>query len=421
MLPFTRGTKYLVPLIPEEVKMSVVKRSWQTSSGKISSAFAVRYRDADGKQRLKTFERERDAKAWERRVKDELDKGIHRPDSTSLTLRQLRPLLLERCEAEGLEPEAVEKYESHLRLHVEPAVAALDTPNRWAGELGDVKLSRLTTPICDAFRLYLASTTAWNSRGTARTARPISRRMQGHILSTFKAVLKEAQKRGLIAYNPAISIRIASRKRHRVLVRIGVQIPDRPDVRAILAASTGMWRTLFMTDAFSGMRMSELRALLWPSIDLDNGCIEVSQRADKDGNIGSCKSAAGYRRIKIADELVAELRRWQLICPSSPLNLVFPDDDGNIMSRSAIYRSWCDIQRRIDMVRADGHAKYTFHALRHFYASIMIAANTPPKRLQELLGHATLAMTTDTYGHLFPAGADEAERINNAMAAVLAA
>src|SRR5262249_1759018 len=74
---------------------------------------------------------------------------------------------------------------------------------------------------------------------------------------------------------------------------------------------------------------------------------------------------------------------------------------------------------QIKMERPNGQAKYCFHSLRHFYASIMIAQGTPPKRLQSLLGHTTLAMTMDTYGHLFPAGEDESVRINNAVASVL--
>jgi hypothetical protein len=42
-----------------------------------------------------------------------------------------------------------------------------------------------------------------------------------------------------------------------------------------------------------------------------------------------------------------------------------------------------------------------FHDLRHFYASALIAANLNPKVIQARLGHATLAETMDTYGHLF--------------------
>ena len=47
-----------------------------------------------------------------------------------------------------------------------------------------------------------------------------------------------------------------------------------------------------------------------------------------------------------------------------------------------------------------------FHDLRHFYASTLIAANVNPKVIQARLGHATMAETMDTYGHLFPDSED---------------
>jgi integrase len=47
-----------------------------------------------------------------------------------------------------------------------------------------------------------------------------------------------------------------------------------------------------------------------------------------------------------------------------------------------------------------------FHDLRHFYASTLIAANLHPKAIQARLGHATIAETMDTYGHLFPDAED---------------
>jgi len=67
-----------------------------------------------------------------------------------------------------------------------------------------------------------------------------------------------------------------------------------------------------------------------------------------------------------------------------------------------IYAELLAVQSQIGMTWPNGKGKYGVHKLRHFYASIMITAGTQPKRLQELLGHSTLAMTMDTYGHLFP-------------------
>ena len=51
--------------------------------------------------------------------------------------------------------------------------------------------------------------------------------------------------------------------------------------------------------------------------------------------------------------------------------------------------------------------KYGMHALRHFCASWMIDLGFPPKRLQSILGHSSIGMTFDTYGHLFPNAEDD--------------
>ena len=54
------------------------------------------------------------------------------------------------------------------------------------------------------------------------------------------------------------------------------------------------------------------------------------------------------------------------------------------------------------IVDGRGKSRYGMHALRHFYASWLIDQGFPPKRVQALLGHSSITMTFDTYGHLFP-------------------
>jgi integrase len=400
------------------IAMSVAQRTWTTKSGD-HTAWVVRYDDADGKQRQKTFKRKRDADAWEAQTKVDLRKGIHRPDSTSVTVAEAGKLWLDRCKAEELEPRAIVGYQSHLLLHIVPAEVSQGIPNGWSGKLGEVRLSRLTTPQCEAFKDYVLAIPLRNRLHQILAGKTISRAMARHIFFSFKAILKDAQRRGLIAFNPAQPIRLDPKRRERAPIGIGEEIPDRPDVRAILTAAIGRWYTIILTAAFTGLRSSELRGLVWPNIDLERQLIEVRQRADEKAQIGPCKSQSGYRTIPIGYDLVEELRRWKLICPTGPLNLVFPDDRGNVLHVGAVYEQLCAIQHRITMERPDGKAKYTVHGLRHFFASIMIDEGTPPKRLQQLLGHATLAMTTDTYGHLFPAGEAEANRINSAVASVL--
>ena len=72
-------------------------------------------------------------------------------------------------------------------------------------------------------------------------------------------------------------------------------------------------------------------------------------------------------------------------------------------------------------------AKYTgFHALRHFYASWCINSEAdgglglPSMVVQRRLGHSSIMMTMDVYGHLFPRGDDHAEQMGAAERALLA-
>jgi hypothetical protein len=91
-----------------------------------------------------------------------------------------------------------------------------------------------------------------------------------------------------------------------------------------------------------------------------------------------------------------------------------PQRAGNIENHQNILnRGFFPAQVAAGIVTKDGKAKYTgLHALRHFYASWCInrkqdgGLELPLKNVQERLGHATLALTSDRYGHLFKRGDD---------------
>jgi integrase len=297
--------------------MAVSIRTWKTKSGEDRKAYVVRYRDGDRKYRLKTFKTRKEAKAWDARTNVDLEKGIHIPDSTSATISQGGELWLTQCEAEGVEPEVIAKYRQHLRWHIEPASPPEKIPNAWKGKFGDLKLSRLTGPVCAAFRLQVLSSNLRRKGGKIVPGRTVSRRTAQHVWNSFKQMLNVAVVHGLISYNPAHKMRLDTKNREKVLIQIGEQIPDRPDVRDILTASTGVWLVFFSTAAFSGLRSSELRGLGWPQVDLPKSEIQVLRRADWKGKMGPCKTAASRRKVQIPDHLVDLLRWWRQICPPS--------------------------------------------------------------------------------------------------------
>ena len=156
------------------------------------------------------------------------------------------------------------------------------------------------------------------------------------------------------------------------------------------------------------MRSSELRGLTWDSVDFERNVIHVRQRADLWGTIGAPKSAAGNREIPMSPMVVNVLREWRLACPKGPLNLAFPNGAGKVEAHANIAnRGFYPLQIEAEIVDGEGKAKYGFHALRHFFASWAIERKFSPKRVQALMGHSTIQMTFDTYGHLFPAPEDD--------------
>jgi integrase len=110
------------------------------------------------------------------------------------------------------------------------------------------------------------------------------------------------------------------------------------------------------------------------------------------------------------------LNEWKLACPKGELDLVFPSGSGGVENLSNIIRRGLRPAQVAGGVTVDGKAKYSgMHSLRHFYASWCVnriedgGLGLPPKVVQERLGHSTIAMTLDVYGHLFPRGDDGAQ------------
>src|SRR5262245_33263362 len=102
--------------------MSVRKRTWTTSKGEDREAWAVDYVDGNGKRRLKTFARKKDADAWSAKTVVSVAEGTHVPDSASVTVKEAGRLWLEAGEAAGLERSTLDQRRQHLKEHIEPFI-----------------------------------------------------------------------------------------------------------------------------------------------------------------------------------------------------------------------------------------------------------------------------------------------------------
>jgi integrase len=336
----------------------------------------VDYRDGAGVRRHRQFQTKRAAEAFALQAGSEVRAGMHTADSASITVEEAAELWIARGERDHLEAATLFDYRQHLKLHILPY-------------LGSTKLSRLTVPAVNAFRDRLLD--GGRSHDMAR-----------RVLRSLGALVGEAQSRGLVAIN---NVRAVARLKRGGRTEAPPVMPTRDELRAIIAATPDQHRPFVLTALFAGLRGSELRGLTWDAVDLKQGQLHVRQRADRYNTIGPPKSKAGMRMIPMSPLLLNTLKQWRLACPKSELDLVFPTGDGQIQSHSNLLWQvlWpIEIAAGVTVTRAGKlRAKYSLHALRHACAALWIEHGFGPKRIQTLMGHASVVMTFDRYGYLF--------------------
>jgi integrase len=245
--------------------------------------------------------------------------------------------------------------------------------------------------------------------------------MRRKVLASLKTLIAYAQAKGLVAQNVAREVRMKAAERHKGKL----EIPTKAELRVLMDRAPVRFRPFLVTAIFTGMRASELRGLRWEDVDLEAGIIHVRQRADAWGSMGPPKSEAGDREIPLAPIVLNTLKALRKV---SQDGLVFPNGAGKVESHTNIvHRAWGPLQMAAGVTReAKGKGKgakpvlrpkYGLHALRHAAASLFIEQGWTPKRIQAVMGHSSITMTFDTYGHLFR----DLEADRDAMAKVEAA
>ena len=365
--------------------MSVRKRQWTTRSGEQKEAWIVDYFDQEGDRHIETFQRKKDAEAHHDKVRLDVRHGVHTAPSKSETMAEAADRWLSRVAAEGRERGTCAQYEQHVRLHILP-------------RLGRYKLADLTPPKIEGFRDGLL----------ANLSRPMARK----VLTSLKSLLKAAKHAHVVA-----DVSVGRSKRAERKLEVGRDIPTPAEIKRIIEAAKDKARmhALLLTAALCGLRASELRGLRWADVNLKTAELHVRQRADRYNVIGAPKSASSTRAVPLPPEVVAALKVWRLACPKGELDLVFPTGTGAIMYHRSMLDTLAPVLLAAGVMDKRGSPKYGLHAFRHFFASWCInrkadgGRELPAKVVQGLLGHGSIVMTLDRYGHLFPRGDDRAE------------
>jgi integrase len=226
---------------------------------------------------------------------------------------------------------------------------------------------------------------------------------------TLHKALKQAVTDGLIPRNVTEAVKPPQPEKKEIR-------PLSPNqARALLEEVKGdRLESLYVLAVSTGMRQGELLGLKWEDVDLETGTVQVrrtlSTQTGKGVAFSPPKTAKGRRSIKLPEVAKKSLRkhldaqreeRTSLAGLWEDSGLVFTTRVGTPLGRQELVtRSFKPLLRKV------GLPDIRFHDLRHTCATLLLSKGVHAKFVQELLGHANISITLDTYSHVLPGMGD---------------
>ncbi|GLY67242.1 site-specific integrase [Amycolatopsis taiwanensis] len=298
----------------------------------------------------------------------------------------------------GPEQSTMHAYRQHVRTYLIPY-------------LGATLLRELTNA-----RVQAMFTALIRTQGAA--GRPLSAGTLQRIHATLRAALNAAVRRGLIDRNPARYVELPQGRRPHAVVWTPPRIAqwkvtgERPRVAVWTAEQTAAFLhtirqhpryPLFHLVVLLGLRRGEVIGLRWSDLDLNTGYLTVSHQARQHGSeveIGKPKSDASNRVIALDHTTLTMLRRYRDHCRSprfgEPVGYLFTGGWGEPLRPDSVTHLFRKLNDK------SGLPPIRLHDLRHGAASLSLAASNDLKTVQDLLGHASIVLTADTYTSILP-------------------
>jgi integrase len=271
-------------------------------------------------------------------------------------------------------------YRDLLKHHVRPSI-------------GNERLSAIR-PL-DVQTIY----TKMQQRGlSAKTIRYV------HVV--LSSALKQAVKWRMLTHNPGDSVELP-----RVSRREMAALSPEETSRFLKAAKKDKWGVLFNLAVTTGMRPEEYLGLQWKDIDLESGIVTVQRAVIWRSKIGwyfsEPKTTRSRRSVPVPASVVKALVNYKSKQARHRLKVgqeyqdndpVFATTHGTpLMRRNLVRRHFKPILKNAKLDKS-----IRLYDLRHTCATLLLAANENPKVVSERLGHASIAITMDTYSHVLP-------------------
>ena len=268
--------------------------------------------------------------------------------------------------------------------------------------LGDISLQRLTTARVGAFYGELVAS-------GGKGGRPLSPKTVRYVHTTLRRALRDAMADGLVVRN------VAGQARPPRARQVEMHTWTAAEVGTFLASVRedrlyAAWLLL----ATLGLRRGELLGLRWPDVDLITGRIAIRNTlvmVDGKPVMAEPKTAKGRRSLMLAPQVLEAVRAHRAHQAAERLSwgvdytdsgVVVTTEDGRPMHPETLSGLFVRQAKRV------GLPPIRLHDLRHSVASILLAQGVHPKVVSEQLGHATIALTLDTYSHVIPSLQQEA-------------
>jgi len=265
------------------------------------------------------------------------------------------------------------------RLHLAARTVETDRRchERVAELIGDVQLARLSPELLRKLTAELSGHYAPET--VARTMRWV------------RFTLNQAVRDRRIAVSPAAGLRLPRSRATKM------RLLDANEVAALAAALPDRYSSLVIVAAYTGLRWGELAGLRMPDLDLlrrrltvRSTLVEATGQAPR---MAPPKSKASERTIIlpafVVDTLVKHLETYPRVD-----GMVWTTERGAVLRRGSFGRIW-----RQAVAESVG-PPCRVHDLRHNHAAWLIADGEHPKAIQTRLGHGSIAVTMDRYGHL---------------------
>jgi integrase len=271
----------------------------------------------------------------------------------------------------SLRPTSMRTEGSRVRTHITPL-------------LGDLRLDELEPMVLQEFVSTLAAGRPGRKPLAAKTIRNIHGVLHG--------ILDAAVRERLIRANPASDSGLPRMERREP------RFLTLPEIDQLLAACPDHWRPLVAFFLATGVRHGEALGLTVGRLDVLAGTATIEQALHHTAGGGmvlaSPKTDYGRRTVTFPPETAGLF--VPLVANRGRRELVFRSPDREWVTRTFRQRTWITICKAVGL---DG---LRLHDLRHTHAAILISAGVPLTAIQRRLGHSSIRVTSDMYGHLMP-------------------